>query len=829
MTQTTPGRLQQDQRFAGGVLLGTTIADRYVVERELGRGGMAIVYLARDLRHDRQVAVKVLEAHVAPDGAERFLREIHIAARLTHPHVLGVHDSGEFDGRLFYVMPYVAGETLRSRLTRDGALPIGEAVRLTRELADALAHAHDAGVVHRDLKPENVLLSGGHAVVADFGIAKAIAAVAGGANAAAGSAPSDPLTRTGMSLGTPAYMAPEQVVADASVDYRADLYALGLTSYEMVAGAHPFAGRSPQAIAAAHLTETPRPVIERRSDTPPALSALVSQLLAKDPAARPQSAEAVRRVLDDLGAAPVPSQRSSRRTQLVTVAAAVTLLIAAGYALRTRIERGPDVSASVHTVAVLPFGNVGGNANDEYFSDGLTDELADALSRIPGLRLPGRTSTYAFKGKTVAAQEIGRALEVTAYIGGSVRRAGDRLRVATQLVSTIDGKVLWDSVFETRSGDVFAVQDSLTRAVVASLAPRLGLRDSRADSRGTAVADVKRGTANEAAYELYLKGVYYWHERGAANVKRSIDLFQQAIARDPTFARAYAQLAFAYTTLEVYDPEPTDSVAPLISAAALRAITLDSTLSEAQHAAGASLRREFRFAEAEVHFRSALRIDPSNQFAHHAFGTVLLELGRTDEAIAELRTATRLDPLAKSAGTALAEAYVDARRFGDAETEARRVLAIDSTFVLALSSLGFAETFAGHADSAVRILEAGARRYPESFLIGERLLFAYAAAGRWDDVDRIRAQLRQPGGDRTGGLTSAFADLVLGDREPLIRLVGTREGLRRWITLLRGGGCNPLAGPLWSDARYRVAMRGIGIAPCALARPWPIQTRQQLR
>jgi serine/threonine-protein kinase len=818
---TTPERLAQVQRFSDGTILGATISDRYVIERELGRGGMATVYLARDLRHGRQVALKVLEAHVAPDGAERFLREMHIAARLTHPHILGVHDSGEFDGRLFYVMPYVASETLRSRITRDGALPLGEAVRLTRELADALTHAHEAGVIHRDLKPENVLLSGGHAVVADFGIARAIAAVTAGAGAAA----SDRLTRTGVSLGTPAYMAPEQVAGDSSADHRADLYALGLTAYEMLVGAHPFAGRSTQSIAAAHLTETAPSLSERRPDVPAALSSLVAQLLAKDPAARPQSAEAVRGTLDDLGAPPVASRSNPRRSTFMIATAALAVVAVATYGLRTRANRA-SAPTEVRTVAVLPFANVGGGPSDDYFSDGLTDELSGALTRIPNLRLPGRTSTYAFKGKTAAAHDIGRALDVAAYISGSVRRGGDQLRVSTQLVSTVDGKVLWDSTFETHSGDVFAVQDSLTRAVVAALVPRLALPDSRANGRGTTmVVDVKRGTANEAAYQLYLQGMYYWHERGAANVKRSIDLFQQAIARDPTFGRAYAQLAFAYTTVQVYFPDPTDSVAPLISAAALRAITLDSTLSEAQHAAAASLRRDFRFAEAELHFRSALRIDPSNQFAHHAFGTVLLELGRTEEAISELRIATRLDPLAKSAGTTLAEAYIDARRFGEAETEVRRVLAIDSTFVLALNTLGFVQIFAGHPDSAVRTLERGARLYPESFAIEQRLLFAYAAAARWDDVDRMRGQLRQPGGDRTGGLMSAFADVVIGDREPLMRLVGTRDGLRRWITLFRGGGCNPLADPLWSDERYRAAMRGIGVAPCALAKPWTFPPR----
>jgi serine/threonine-protein kinase len=298
---------------------GFTISERYVVERELGRGGMATVYLARDARHERQVAIKVLEGHVTPEGADRFLREIRIAARLTHPHVLGVHDSGESEGRLYYVMPYVAGETLRARLTRDGALPIAEARRLLRELADALAHAHAQGVVHRDLKPENVLVSGGHAVVADFGIARALAVATG-----TGGAPNDLITATGVALGTPAYMAPEQTVGDASLDHRADLYALGLVTYEMLTGAHPFAGRTAQALAAAHLTETPAPVGERRAGVPPAIAALVMQLLAKDPAARPPSADDVLRVLDDPAAVPATSER--RRRSAVGVAAAVLIV-----------------------------------------------------------------------------------------------------------------------------------------------------------------------------------------------------------------------------------------------------------------------------------------------------------------------------------------------------------------------------------------------------------------------------------------------------------------------------------------------------------------------
>jgi len=805
--------------------LNAALEGRYAIERRVGQGGMATVYLARDLRHDREVAVKVLDEAISPVSAERFLREIRIAAGLTHPHVLGVHDSGQSEGLLYYVMPYVEGETLRTRLARDGSLPIGSAVRLMRELADALAYAHAHGVIHRDLKPENVLLSAGHAVVADFGIAKAFAVATQGRDA-----PPAGLTSTGVAMGTPAYMAPEQAVGDAATDHRADLYSLGIIGYEMLSGSHPFAGRTARAIATAHLTETPAPLVERRSDVPEPLAAIVMKLLAKDPAARPQSAEEVVQALDGLATSPVEHVRGRRDTRIGIVITAAVLIAAmlGGYSWwggRTAVA-----SAAIRSVAVLPFVNTSGSPNEDYFSDGLTDELAQALSHVPGLRIAGRTSSYAFKGKSLPATEIGKALGVGAIVEGTVRRSGDRLRVTTQLVSATDGTVRWDSVYESRSGDVFAVQDSLTRAVVVALAPALGGRDVRADSgvRAT-IAYVGHGTVDAEAYDLYLKGRYYWHERGAANVTRSIEYFQQAIARDPTFARAYAGLALAYNVLAVYVPDPADSTTPLVKASARRAVTLDSTLADAQLAMALASEPDFQFREAEAHYRAALRLEPSNQYAHHAFGFLLVEIGRTDEAIAEEREATRLDPLAKSAGTALAEALTDARRFREAEDEARRVLAIDSTFPLAIGGLGLAQALGGQPDSAVRTLEIGVRLHPEFPVMQGRLLFAYAAAGRWGDVERMRTQLRRPGGDASGGAVTAFADLVLGDREPLVRLLTTRQGQRQWFAMFAGTGCNPLLDPLWTDDRFRAAMHDIGVAPCPQARPWPIARRPSAR
>ena len=806
------------------------LSGRYTVERELGRGGMATVYLARDVRHDRSVALKVLDGTIAHMAVERFLLEIRTAARLTHPHVLGVHESGEAAGLLYYVMPYVEGETLRARLTREGALPLVDVVRLVRELAEALAYAHGQGVIHRDLKPENVLISGGHAVVADFGIAKAIAAATED-----GTAPRKGLTSAGVALGTPAYMAPEQAVGDTRTDHRADLYALGVIAYEALAGTHPFGARSPQAFVAAHLTEAPAPLGGHRADAPPALVALVTQLIAKDPAQRPQSAEGVLRALE---VAPPALGTTTPRILQRRFAATAALLLAVSVgayglwrgtnASRGRREAGAlagapgssPASGAIHTLAVLPFVNTGGATTDDYFSDGMTDELAHALARLPGLRLAGRTSTYTFKGKAAPAQEIGRALDVRALVGGTVRRAGDRLRVTTQLVSTMDGKVLWDSVYESRSNDVFAVQDEFTRAIVAALAHRLG-----AAGTTSSPIDVRRGTTDQEAYELYLKGRYFFLNRSAVNLGRAIAYFREAVARDPAFARAHAGLAASYGVLPIYVPDPSDSATRLNAASAGRAMALDSTLTEAQLAMGLALARALRFRDAEARYRAVLAVEPSSVDAKTSLGMTLLNLGRTEDGLVELRQVTQLDPLARSAASAFVMALLSARRFPEALAAAHRTFALDTTFMLGIRVSGLAQVFGGQPDSAVLTLERGVQLHPRAPAMASSLLFAYAAAGRWADAERIRSQLRRPG-NHFGGTDVALGELVFGDREPLVRQLTTAAGQLEWTYGHGVFGCTPLLDPLWADARFRAAMRARGGEPCRLVQPWPIRPRQ---
>jgi eukaryotic-like serine/threonine-protein kinase len=453
--------------------LAAALADRYQLEHELGRGGMATVYLAHDLRHDRPVALKVLHSDLAHAlGPERFLREIRFAARLQHPHILTVHDSGDAAGQLWYTMPYIDGESLRDRLRRERQLPIGDALQITREVADALGYAHRQGVIHRDIKPENILLSQGHALVADFGVARAIQTSGG-----------EHLTETGSSVGTPAYMSPEQSMGDSALDGRSDLYSLGCVLYEMLTGEAPYSGISAQAIMAKRLSEPVPHVRTLRDAVPLGLEQALMRVLAKTPTDRFPTAEAFAQALGTdavstsepgltLSTPPVPTsarershaigpahaasdrRRSASRLLpyglgvLLALAALVALVLARGSLLgggdrsaapalrnasRPSRQAAPEPARAAKSVAVLPLVNVGSDPTEEYFSDGMTDELTSALGKIPGLRVAARSSAFTFKGRTADAREVGERLGVATVLEGSVRRANGELRTGRVL------------------------------------------------------------------------------------------------------------------------------------------------------------------------------------------------------------------------------------------------------------------------------------------------------------------------------------------------------------------------------------------------------------
>src|ERR1041384_4528761 len=539
--------------------LRNALAERYDIEREVGRGGMATVFLAQDRRHHRPVALKVLHPELALSlGSERFLREIQIAARLQHPHIVPLYDSGQAGELLYYVMPFVEGESLRQRLARAPPLPLEEAVQIARAVASALDYAHRQQIVHRDIKPENVMLHEGEAVVTDFGIAKAVsAAVAGN------------LTQTGTAIGTPAYMSPEQAGGAADLDARSDIYSLGAMLYEMVGGTAPFTGPTVQAIIAKLFTEPAAPLREQRHDTPPWLDTAVMKALAKTPEGRFATAAQFAQALTWPGGTSTPPE------------------------LRT------GAGAAVRSIAVLPFVNMSNDAENEYFSDGIAEEIINALTRIQALRVASRTSSFAFKGKNEDIGEIGRKLKVATGLEGSVRKAGSRLRVTAQLVSVADGNNLWSERYDRQLEDVFEIQDEIAGNIVKALRVVLSEGEKKAIEKAAP-------TENVEAYEYYLRGRQFFHQFRRTGMQFARRMYERAIETDPRYALAYAGMADSCSFLYMY----WDGSKANLEAAdqgSRKALELGPDLAEAHASRGFALTLSRQYEEARREFETATR------------------------------------------------------------------------------------------------------------------------------------------------------------------------------------------------------------------------------
>ena len=802
--------------------LQRSLGTAYTIERELGGGAMSRVFVARDERLGREVVVKVVSPSLAVElSAERFQREIALAARLQEPHIVPVLAAGETgDGLPYYTMPFVAGESLRARLAR-GRLATGEALSILRDVACALAYAHEQGVVHRDIKPENVLLSSGTAVVADFGIAKAISASRTNAGPEDGDAT---LTRAGTSIGTPAYMSPEQAVGGA-VDGKADVYAWGVLAYELLAGTHPFATwtTAPQLISA-HLMERPRPLASRTSDVPSTVETLVMRALAKAPADRPTAAE----VVAGIAATATGSPGLLRRPALLAGAAALLIVAGVGSLAVWNQARSPAAanpsppaaSAPITSVAVMPFANTGGDRNDDYFSDGLSDELAHALVKVPGLHVAGRASSNAFRGKSATAREIGRVLGVGAIIEGTVRRAGGRLRVTAQLTSTSKGHVLWTSEpFESRSADVFQVQDEFTRAVVTALAPTL-----RGGPANTMSTD-RRGTRDAKAYDLYLHGRYYWSRRGVANLNRAIDFFRRAAAVDTGFARAHAGLAMAYAVLPFFDASvASDSTMELARASAARALALDPANADAHLALANVSSRRFRQVEARSHFLAALADAPLDPTAHAWYADYLERTGSGDSALVEKQRAVELEPLSALFANHLAQTLYLLHRLPEAIVAAHRVPELDSTFTRGYYTLARIQLFRGFPDSALAAIEL-ARRFGPPFrgVRGLRVL-ALAAAERWPEARRLRAAIVADPDPRRSDGDRMLAALAFGDHAAAMQALERAIASHELQTVTFNPGCDPLLQPLRADPSFLATIRRLGTTVCAGNVRWPVTT-----
>ncbi|HET6778268.1 MAG TPA: protein kinase, partial [Gemmatimonadales bacterium] len=575
--------------------LREALADRYRIEEEIGRGGMAAVYVAEDLKHARKVAIKVL----VPSGVsqsyepQRFLREIRIAARLSHPQILPVHDSGECDGLLYFVMPYAGCETLRDRLNREGPLAIDVALRITRAVGAALSYAHRHNVIHRDIKPENILLQEGEPVVADFGVATAISAAA---------AESIYITDRGFAVGTPAYMSPEQASAERDLDGRSDLYSLACVLFEMLSGQPPFSGSGARATMARHAIEPAPSIRTLRPTVPVAVELALTRALAK---AREDRFPGMTEFCE----------------ALVTPVSAVV----------------PSISEpESRAIAVLPFVNASSDPENEYFSDGMTDELITALTKVEGLRVASRTSVFALKHVRDDVRALGARLNVSTVLEGTVRKAGNQIRVTVQLTSIRDGRTLWSERYDRELADVFAIQDEIAGTIVRTL--RSTLLGNLGDPTPV------RYTGNVRAYSLYLKGRFWWNRRTQADIAQGIRYFEEAIAEDPGYALAYSGLADSYALDLDYRGVPVVEGMERAKSEARKAIQLDETLAEAHTSLGwVTFIYDWDWQQAAREFRRAIELNPSYPTARQWYAWYLIAMGRFDEALTEGRVAVDLD------------------------------------------------------------------------------------------------------------------------------------------------------------------------------------------
>ncbi len=734
----------------------------YEIIAPLGAGGMGEVYRARDTRLDRDVAVKVLPEALARDEASlvRFEQEAKAVAALSHPNILAIHDFGRSGGISYAVTELLSGETLRERLAA-AALPPRKAIEYAQQIALGLAAAHDRGIVHRDLKPENLFVTrDGLIKILDFGLAGPVRPPlpASGTNAPTIPAGTDP----GTVLGTAGYMSPEQV-RGKSVDHRSDLFSVGLVLYEMVAGRRPFQAETSVETMMAVLRDDPVSLSAAGRDLPAGLEELVMHCLEKSPEERFQSAR-------DLAFALHVLERDASSSKTPPT-------VAPPSGARSVPGSGSGVTAQPPSIAVLPLRNLSADKENEYFSDGMTEEIIDALTRIEELRVAARTSSFAFKGKDEDVRKIGERLNVRTILEGSVRRAGDRIRITARLVSAADGYDLWSEHYDGDMGDVFALQDEIARSIAGALKVRL------LPSEGASL--VSPGTRDVEAYNCYLKGRYFFGQRAP---KKAIEQFEAAIAADPGYAAAYTGLADSYGIYAFYGGTPTRAAFARARQAAQEAQRLEPdsadvlvSLGIIEHYFGWDHEREVRVLE------RAIELAPRSAAAYSWLGLLHGLRGDVDRGVEVARQATRLEPLSANAQANAAWPLYTGRRFEEALAEFRKATSTDPNAMYPLWGVGMCHQAMGSAQEAITAYERAVMLSRRELTWPVALLgSAYAAAGREADARRILRELDEwSKREYVPPFHVASVHVALGDRDAafdcLSRAISDRNALCWWI------------------------------------------------